>query len=273
MDQDRILSFIRQSFQGFGWTVLISLCLAIVSFLIILLLREPIAADGVCRRTALTYSLNFIAPVRLGVKTWEIGDYAHYRHRYRSSRTDDRFDREVSFHIMAALEKSGYHGYWMRKTGFEPDRNIPTDIYRYVTVQDLRITPRNPKYLFTRNYFPILHESCEQGTSPLAILTKLGEVEIETEAGRFECIHYKAKLGPVHNHKVLEIWALPTVAPLGIVRARTETETLDLIAYGHNPNTGVPSLFQPVIDGISTLESGCNSCHGESCHEMFFPPK
>ena len=187
--------------------------------------------------------------------------------------TGDAFDRQVGFHIIAALEKSGSHGYWMRKTGFDPDRNIPRDIYRYVTVDDLRITAEYPKYQYTRNYFPILHDFCEQGTTPLAKLVKLGEGDIETEAGTFECIHYRAELGADHDHRSLEIWTSPAISPLGIVRARSEVESLDLISFGQDPEVSVPRLFQPVVEGVSKLDHGCSSCHGKGCHTMFFPPK
>lgn len=226
-----------------------------------------------CPNDVLRYNLNFIAPTQLRVHKWQIGDYARYRHQRKQSKLDDAFDREVAFHIIAELEKSGAHGHWMRKSGFDPDRNIPRDIYRYVTVRDLRITAESPKYQYTHNYFPILHDFCEQGATPLAKLVKLGEREIETQAGTFDCIHYRVKIGTGRNQKVLEIWASPAISPLGIVRARSETESLDLISFGQDPEISIPRLFQPVVDGISKLEHGCSSCHGKGCHAMFFPPK
>ena len=187
--------------------------------------------------------------------------------------TGGPFDREVGFHIIAELEKSGSQGYWMKKTGFNPERGVPKDIYRYVTVQDLRITPQLSRYDFVRNYFPVLENHCEQGSIPQAKLVKLGQDTIETEAGAIECIHYRAHLGAAHNYKPIEIWTSAAVPPLGIVRVQSPIETLELIAYGKDSETTVPVVFQPVIEGISTLEYGCSSCHGGGCHEMVFPPK
>ena len=128
-------------FSRHRWTVLFSTCLAAVLLLVILLMREPSQDNvGRCPSEGFKDSLNFISPAQLGVKRWQIGDYAHYRHQRKQSATSNAFNREVGFHIIAELEKSGSHGFWMRKTGFNPNRNIPKDIYRYVTVHDLRIT-------------------------------------------------------------------------------------------------------------------------------------
>lgn len=271
MHQNRVLSFIRQSFLSFIWTFLISAGLAII--IVVAMARNTDDGPIHCPNDALRYSLNFIAPTQLGVQRWQIGDYARYRHQRQQSTLDAAVDREVAFHIIAELEKSGTHGHWMRKSGFDPDRNIPRDLYRYVTVNDLRITAEYPKYQYTHNYFPILHDFCEQGAIPLAKLVKLGETEIETQAGTLECIHYRVEIGSGRDQTDLEIWASPEISPLGIVRARSETESLDLISFGRDPEVSIPRLFQPVVEGVSKLANGCSSCHGKGCHAMFFPPK
>lgn len=272
MHQDRFLFFIRRSFQGFGWTVLISTCLAaVIIFSIFSLIRQK-SEISECDYGNLRFVLNLIAPIQLGVDSWQIGDYARYRHLRKSSRTVDGFNREVGFHIIAALEKSGSRGYWMRKTGFSYFRTIPKDIYRYVTIHDLRITPKTPIYEFQRNYVPFHLDVCQQTTIPLAKLVKRGREEIETEAGTFECIHYYAELA--QNRKPLEIWTSAAISPLGIVRVRSETDILELISFGPKTEITVPKLIQPVIEGISTLEDGCTSCHKSgNCHESIFPPK
>lgn len=272
MHQNRFLYFIRESFRGFIWTVLIAAGLAMI---IIVILTRKTDDEGPmrCLNTTLKYNLNFIAPTQIGIEKWKIGDYARYRHQRKKSISDEAVDREVAFHIIAELEKSGTHGHWMRKSGFEFNLNIPRDIYRFLTVNDLRITAEYPKFIYTHNYIPIRLTSCEQETTPLAKLIKLGETEIETQAGTLECIHYRVEIGTGRDQKVLEIWASPAILPLGIVRARSETESLDLISFGQNPEVSVPRLFQPVVEGISELKHGCSSCHGEGCHAMFFPPK
>lgn len=276
MHQDRFLPFIRQSFQGLAWTVLISIFLAVLILFGIVSLRAQNEKMRSCANEDFEYTLNLIAPMQLGVSRWEIGDYARYRY-CRKRKWDSQqwlFDREVGFHIIDELEKSGTHGYWMRKTGFSPKRGVPMDIYRYATVGELRITPQNPRYEYLRNFFPMLLEFCDQAAIPLAKLVKLGKETIETEAGVFNCIHYRAELILNRKRRVLEIWSSPAIPPLGIVRVRSETDLLELMSFGKDPDITIPKLIQPVIEGISKLDHGCTSCHGsENCHQFIFPPK
>lgn len=273
-----LLPFIRKSFQNFTQTVVTSACLAAVILFLIIQLRPPQERQEKkirdCSDRGFTYDLNLIAPRQLGVNKWQIGDYARYQYRHKRIPTAKEFvfEREVGFHIIGELEMSGSHGYWMKKTGFTYFRTVPNDIYRYVTVNDLRITPKNLRYNIQKNYIPLKFKSCDQTSIPLAKLTKLGDETIETKAGTFECIHYRAELMP--NRKFLEIWVSPAISPLGIVRVRSETDMLDLLSFGQETEITVPKLIQPVIDGISTLNRGCNSCHEpDNLHKSIFPPK
>ena len=229
-----------------------------------------------CSNEDLVFQLNLIAPTQLGIDSWQIGDYARYRRqgkRSESNESNDKFQEEVSFHVVGELEKSGSHGYWLKKTGFhitQPD--LPTDIYRWVTVQDLRITSKNIGFEDPLNYLPLRIDICEQTDIPLANLIKLGKEAIETEVGTFECVHYRVELG--ENGESLEIWSSAAIPPLGIVRLRSQTDVLELISFGKDTDITVPRLIQPLLEGISTLAYGCNSCHGyDNCHEMFFPPR
>ena len=276
MYQNRFLSFIKQSFQGSAWVFLISMCLAGVILLIVAALRESngeVRGRG-CDSEGFMHSLNLIAPLQLGIDHWEIGDFARYRHREKQSEIRDEFDQEIGFHIIGELEKLGSHGYWLKKTGFpfHQKETIPMDLYHWVTVHDLRITSKNLNYEDPLNYFPSRFTSCDQTDIPLAKLIELGKAEIQTEAGTFECVHYRAELES--NDKFLEIWAFPAIRPLGIVRAESESEILELIAFGQETEITIPRLIKPVIEGISTLKDGCTSCHGyDNCHKMFFPPR
>lgn len=276
MYQNRFLFFIKQSFQGFVWTVFISICLTFIVLVIVALSRESPEEIRLirCSREGFIYDLHLIAPVQLGISRWQIGDSARYRYRRKQSGIGDKSEREIGFHIIGELEKSGSHGYWLKKTGFpfHQKETIPVDLYHWVTVHDLRITSKNVSYEDPLNYFPSRFTNCDQTDVPLAKLIELGKTEIETEAGTFECVHYLAELG--WGDKTLEIWAAPDIPPLGIVRVESESESLELIAFGQETQITIPRLIKPVIEGISTLMNGCTSCHGyDDCHEMFFPPK
>lgn len=218
--------------------------------------------------------LNMIAPIQLGIDNWQIGDYARYRYERKLPPPEDKviIDRSVGVHIIGELEKDGSHGYWLKKINFAYFRDVPIDFYRYVTVHDLRISPKSPIYEFTRNYVPLNLGFCVQTTSPLAQLVKLGREKIETEAGTFECIHYWVTFGQKRNRRSLEIWASAAISPLGIVRVQSQTEMMELTSFGKDTDITIPKLLQPVIDGVSTLNKGCTSCHGSPCHELIWPP-
>ena len=276
MHQNYFLFFIKQSFQNFTGTFLISTCLAAV--LLFAIMRVPQEKQGAkirdCSDRGFEYDLNLISPAQLGVNRWQVGDYARYRHQRKQFPNRDKFifDREVGFHIIGDLEKSGSRGYWLKKTGFSYFRTIPKDIYRYVTIHDLRITPKNPRYSIQKNYIPFKFKSCDQEAISLAKLVRLGEETIETEAGTFECIHYRVELMP--DRPPLEIWASSGIPIFGIVRVRSQSDTLELVSFGQDMDIRVPKLIQPVIKGISTLEHGCNSCHEpDNPHKQIFPPK
>ena len=235
-------------------------------------MRESESGTLLCNSTDFGYSLNLIPPEQLGIGQWQIGDFARYRYRRKQAPASNQllFDREATFHIIAKLDDSGR--YWLKKKGFSYFRTVPKETYRYVTVHDLRITEENRRYDFHENYIPGKFSSCDQKNIPLAKLVKLGKEKIKTEAGTFECVHYRAEFGGALPH--VEIWASATIPPLGIVRVRSETEMLDLLSFGQNTEIAVPKLIQPVIEGFSTLDFGCNSCHGnDDCHESIFPPR
>ena len=66
------------------------------------------------------------------------------------------------------------------------------------------------------------------------------------------------------------------VPPLGIVRMTSERETLELTSYSaQTDETEIPAMFQPVIDGFSTVAYGCESCHASDAdlHTPVYPPK
>ena len=273
MRQHRFLSFNLPNLRELVGTLLISAFIAAFILIFILVLREQHVELEPCKSDNFISNLNLIAPPQLGVRRWQIGDYAHYRHQRQRSENYDKLDREVGFHIIGALEISGDQGYWLKQTGFFSFRTIPRDIYRWVKLHDLRTARGGMDYEYLQNYIPFRVEFCEQSDVPFAKLLKLGEEKIETEAGTFECIHYRAELTEP-SREALEIWVSPAISPLGIVRAQSENDILELISFGQNTEITIPKLIQPVIEGISTLDYGCNSCHGyETCHESIFPPR
>lgn len=282
IDFNRVKSFIRESLQGWELSLLISVCLAGVILVSIFVFRKVSDKESDLP-TNMLHVLNLVPPTQLGVAQWQIGDYATYQYSRHSEMPASALEqdipdflkerlvpREVKFHIIGELTTSGQRRYWMRVTGFSFYRTIPRDIYRLVSHADLRITPETPRFNFLRNYVPQRVGGSQQTSMPMATLVKLEEVTLETPEGLFECIHYGIEVGG--KSTPIEIWVNPQISPRGIVRVKTPNEVLELTAYGKDTDFDIPELFRPVIEGISTLKVGCNSCHGSPCHKLISPP-
>ncbi|MDE0322448.1 MAG: hypothetical protein OXN27_00870 [Candidatus Poribacteria bacterium] len=260
------------------WSSIISLSLSLVisiSILSVIIVnrRETTTPPSLLTgpKGKLEYDLNLVASAQLGIQQWQIGDYARYRKTDLVSREVPSAPVFVDFHVIGELEESDVHRHWIKITGFRSFRHIPTASYRLVTVSDLRITPLNRTYNFTRNYVPQLVRT-NQSYTPQAKLMEIGPESIQTEAGTFECILYHAVLSD--DETILKVWASSKVRPLGIVRVASETEMMELVSFGEKTDITIPTLIEPVIQGISKLEGSCTSCHeSESCHERIFPPK
>ena len=259
------------------WSSIISLCLSLVistSILSVIIFRDrgthPSPSPPPDPTGWFDYDLNVVAPARLGIEQWKIGDYARYRKITLVGDDAPSAPAFVDFHIIGELEESDAHRHWMKITGFRFFRHIPTETYRLVTASDLRMTPLNRTYNLTSGYVPQLEITGQP--SPQAKLIEIGPESIQTEAGTFECILYHAVLSD--EKTVLKVWATSKVRPLGIVRVTSENETMELVSFGEKTDITIPTLLEPVIQGISRLESSCTSCHEvESCHERIFPPK
>lgn len=280
---------IQQVFlQGWGTSFLISLCFAgcILGGLFIFSQTSGTGSVAECATDDITYTLNLISPAQLGVMEWQVGAYAVYQYRRVQTSVISALEgyfmpdvlkaglasREVKFHIIGELSSSKQRRYWMRVNRLNFYRAIPIDIYRLVSPADLRITPETPRFDFPKNYVPSRFGLCQQTSIPIATLIKLGKSVLETPAGQFECVQYRVEFGT--DSSPIEIWVNPKVSPLGIVRLRTPNEVLELTAHGQDTTFDIPELIQPVIDGVSTLEQGCTSCHGyDNCHEFISPPR
>jgi len=207
---------------------------------------------------------HLLQPERLGVRPWLAGYFARYM--ARDERIDD--EREVQFTILSELAKDDAvcrtfnlepaGRFWLQVAGFRGFRDIHKDLFQLVTRDDLRVTSSDLCFSVQSNYFPLHHTIYEPyPVPPFAQLTRLGQETLTLAAGTFECDHYEVAIG----QERLEIWVDPRVSPIGLVRARNDFQTLELLAYGSGATTDIPEMIQPLIDGRSTLRLGCASCH------------
>lgn len=287
MPDPRVKAFIKSSFHVWRTSFLISISLAVIILATIFVLSdlssEPRGFTE-CSTDYINHVLNLIPPVQLGVVSWQIGDYAQYQYTSKLIESRPRLEqyfgtegaearlssRDVKFHIIAELPITEQKSYWMLATGLDFFKAVPNDIYRLVSPAELRITPETPRFDFVRNYVPLPFKSCQQAS--LGKLIKLDDVELQTPAGRFKCVHYRVEFGA--DDEPVEIWANPKILPLGIVRINTPRENLELISYGRDTEFNIPEIISPLIQGISKLGDGCTSCHGsDNCHEIISPPR
>jgi len=232
------------------------------------IIHRPIPAP----RGILEYDLNLIAPTQLGIEQWQVGDYARYRKTERAGNGMPSPPRLVDFHIIGELDESDTLRHWMKITGFRSFRKkFPLEYYRLITASDLKLSPPNRSYRYMPNYVPQLIKS-DQTKVPPAKLIEIGPAAIQTEAGTFECVLYHAVLSD--QETILKAWTTSEVPPLGIVRVESETEMMELISYGQKVDFTIPTLLQPVFQGVSKLKESCTACHEYgNCHERIFPPK
>ena len=280
MDPMKFLKYCYRPFKwislSWKWNLLISLCLALpIIWFYSARSREIVAKHPICYGSTFATDYNFLVPAELGVEHWQIGDYARYR-RYIVD-TDGELSVAkslVEFQVIAQLGESDSSRYWLRSKGTRFYREIPQDLYQLGTVSDLRMSSHNRGYRFTQNHLPVILK-CDQTSVSLAKLVKVRSEKVETESGEFQCVHYRGALmdPATYEERSIEIWANPTVRPLGIVRFRSDTELLELVSFGVETDIIIPQLIEPVIQGISKLEVSCTSCHGRTCRESIYPPK
>lgn len=286
-----LTQFVQKTVRSLGISFLIAVFLAAVILFFIIPKQNSQTTEPrlppLLMRSQLKYRMSLIAPAQLGITDWQVGDYAEYRHRHRrhdirSSTTATKDEqtkstsfsegKKVSFHIINELKASDSHSYWVKMTGLISFRDIGGDIYQLGTPNDMRISLKNRRYEFIHNYIPIMHKSFIQSSIPLATLVELGQEEIETEAGRFQCTHYRVDLGAGLPSQ--EIWVNSQIRPWGIVRMQSRDDVLELVSFGQKTEITIPDLFQSTIQGVSKLNQGCTSCHAASnCHEFISPPK
>ena len=224
----------RRNLKNWGISLLISFFLAAGVLIVIVLKAEKFQV----KRTQLSsekdgfkHNLNLITPAELGVDGWQVGDYAEYQYSQYLSQVPS-FETMV-FRIIGELKNADSLQHWLRITGTVFEGKVPDELYQLVSPHDMWMTSAN-----RRHKPPQKHVSSESEHFAVK-LVKLGQDKIETQAGHFECMHYRVELGP--DLPAPEIWADPKVRPLGIVRLQSKYEVLELTSFGQGRKNTVPN--------------------------------
>ena len=239
---------------------------------------DPALSARIVNGFGLSEQWKQLVPEWFGIDEWARGQYAQY-----TMTGADGVTYAPEFQVVGKLEQDhkvarvnnmnaeGY--FWMRSSGFKTFRNLPGSDFHVMSAADMRFIKKTLSFEFFDDYIPIENSVLTgYARAPQASLTRVGREKVTTPAGAFACDIYEADLGGM----ILKIWANPLVPPLGIVRLTSETETLELKAYGvETEDMKVPPIFQYVIDGVSTVAVGCSSCHAShhDLHTPVFPPK
>ncbi|RKU12426.1 hypothetical protein C6503_17565 [Candidatus Poribacteria bacterium] len=208
----------------------------------------------------------FIAPEDLGVETWETGDYAVYELKTNAE------SKQISFHVTAQNLRSGKQ-HWLKTEGIAKVNGVDIDIWGLRSVKSLVLGGENAQIIFASGAIPFPIPPQRISSYPL-FLQKVGKEKVETPIGTFKCQHYFAHVqSPDGNYEpLLELWANPSIRPLGIVRARWQDEVLELVQTQTQHLIEIPEMLSKTINiplsrenkvNIQQATSVCTQCHQE----------
>ncbi|MCG8459292.1 MAG: hypothetical protein MI919_23700, partial [Holophagales bacterium] len=106
--------------------------------------------------------IHLLSPAELGVKSWNVGDFA----RYRFDRPDPKLPAEhVTFRIAGILEpehavaralgQGVADHYWMQIRGLEHFRDRSAEVVALISRDDLRRFPPRPAFRHLEGYIPL----------------------------------------------------------------------------------------------------------------------
>lgn len=205
----------------------------------------------------LSMRLLFITPEQLKVQGWQVGDTATYRLQTNTQ------NRQISFHV-AARDSKENHQFWLRAEGLVQFNKQKLEIWRLLDNITLRPGSEKRGFYFYPNFIPLPLPHL-QVRPPSVFLEKLGNKNVRTPIGIIKCEHYFAFVPSPDRElePLLELWANPSVRPLGIVRARWKDASLDLVQADTKLDRKVPPVLLAEFDRNIPLEGWCTRCHQE----------
>lgn len=213
-------------------------------------------------------------PSVLGIRQWNIGDFAAYRYTALPTLTDRATNliREIRFQIVGEITHSAAKRFWLAVTGLERESDeLPKDLFRLVTHHDLAVSENNPCYEYVHGYIPANVTRRRTITNFAPNFRAIAAEQTNTAIGNLFVTHYRND-GSLQTS--FEVWIATNVAPLGVVKFRSPFEELDLVETGNTTNFAIPRLLVPVLPGVSKSNLGCTSCHAErNYHASTYPTK
>ena len=249
---------------------------------------DPEARDRAVSEHGLGLQLYLLSPAALGVGEWTVGDTARYRYSVLPSEGPDEHshrrrppESEVSVGVVERARpedvlvqrfKVSAQASWLELHGLETYRGEPKLNYLLARPDDLRPCLSTPLYSFQPGYFPQLEFVYDLSGCRQAELLHVRREVCETPAGMFECDRYQVRVAGAQ----MELWASAEVAPLGIVRLRTDDEELLLLEHGRRTEKApVDPQIEDLVGGVSSYAFGCLGCHPKlsDCHTTRLPAR
>lgn len=233
----------------------------ILTVLIFIDFRKQWEASQIFQRstdnTSITLRHLFISPEEVKVEDWQVGNAATYQLKTNLE------SKQISFQV-AARDTENNNRFWLKTDGLFQLNKVDVEVWRLLDTTNLRPGSEIRGFYFSRNAipFPFPPIKSPQG---VVVLEELGDAVIVTPMGTIKCKHVFAYIRSPNGKLVplLELWTNPTLRPLGLVRARWQDESLDLVQVTRKIMPEIPPILLAEFDRNTQLDGSCARCHTE----------
>ena len=198
-----------------------------------------------------------ISPEQVNVKNWQVGDTSVY---YLQTNTGSE---QLTFQV-AAQDTGGSDQFWLRiNDGFQFN-GVDIEFWRLLDKTNLRPGNELRGFYFARDTIPV-PVPLRRFPPVSVVLEKQSDEVIITPMGSIKCEHILAYARSPDGKRepLLELWANPTVRPLGIVRARWQDASLELVQADTNTVPEIPEVLLAEFNKNTPKVRACTGCHAE----------
>ena len=217
---------------------------SILTILIFLDFRKQwkTAEDFRVEKVPLSVRPLFIAPEQINIKDWQVGEHSVYHLQ------TNRESKEISFSLAAQDDKED-NRFWLRTNGLLKFNKIEIEFWRLLDNTNLRPGSEQRSFYFSRNAIPLPLPPLKFPSTPV-VIEKLGVEVMVTPIGTLECEHFFAYIRSSDGQldPLLEMWTHPDARPLGIVRARWQDASLDLVEVTAKSVQEIPQVLLAEFD-------------------------
>ncbi|MYB95511.1 MAG: hypothetical protein F4039_01475 [Gammaproteobacteria bacterium] len=207
------------------------------------------------RNTPLIVRHLLVAPERLKVKDWQIGETSVYCLK------TNRDSRQISFQVAArdAIESKQF---WLKTDGFIQFNDVEFEFWRLLDETNLRLGSEKRGFFFVQGAVPTPVPRLQVPANPI-VLEKLGDEVLVTPIGLLKCVHYLTYIRSPDGElePLLELWANPIARPLGLVRARWKDASLDSVEINTEAIPKIPQILLAEFSRNTSQDGTCVGCH------------